>query len=384
MVQTNDPTVIEISLDNLLYNIDHIKQSIPQDLKIIAVVKDNAYGCGATPVASLLEKYNKVDMFTVARFDEAVQLRRDGITLPILILGRVSTECISGSTYKNFIYTLNEVNDCSRWSTLNKPIEFHINVDTGMTRMGILPHEINNVLCALSEKSNLHCKGIFTHFASADVPGTSTVAQQLALFNQSVHALRSNGIHPEFIHTSNSAALARFTPEGCTHVRPGIMLYGCKPDPAQEFPVSLKPIVTFKSNIVRLKQVPAGTKVSYGGHYSTPSETWIAVIPAGYAQGIPRFLSSCGEVLIRGKRYRIAGNVTMDYIMVNAGPQPEIALGDEVIIIGVQGHEEITPDEIAIKGNTIGYEIICNLGKSVRRIYRHNGSTLYEIPGTIF
>ncbi len=383
-MHTNDPTVIEISLDNLLYNVDHIKQSVPQDLKIIAVVKDNAYGCGATPIALMLEKYNKVDMFAVARFDEAVQLRKDGVSLPILILGKTSTESISGSMYKNFIYTLNEVNDCTRWLTLDNPVEFHINIDTGMTRMGILPHEIHNVLCTLSEKSNLRCKGIFTHFASADEPGTTTVTQQLALFNQSVQALRSTGIHPEFIHTSNSAALSRFTPVGCTHVRPGIMLYGCKPDPAQEFPVSLKPVVTFKSNIVRLKQVPAGTKVSYGGHYSAPTETWIAVIPAGYAQGVPRFLSSCGEVLIRGKRYRIAGNVTMDYIMIDAGPQPEIALGDEVIIIGVQGHEEITPDDIAIKGNTIGYEIICNLGTSVRRTYRHNGSTLYEIPGTIF
>lgn len=383
-MQTNDPTVIEVSLDNLLYNIDHIKQAIPHALKIIAVVKDNAYGCGATPVALTLEKYNKVDMFAVARFDEAMQLRNEGVNLPIIILGKTSTESISRSTYKNFIYTLNEVNDCSRWSALNNPVDFHINIDTGMTRMGILPHEIQNVLCILSEKSNLRCKGIFTHFASADVPGTTTVAQQLVVFNQSVHAIRSKGIHPEVIHTSNSAALARFTPEGCTHVRPGIMLYGCKPDPSQEFPVSLKPILTFKSNIVRLKLVPAGTKVSYGGHYSTPSETWIAVIPAGYAQGVPRFLSNRGEVLIRGKRYRIVGNVTMDYIMVDAGPQPEIALGDEVIIIGVQGHDEITPDEIAIEGNTIGYEIICNLGKSVRRIYRHNSSTLCEIPGTIF
>ncbi|HEX2958370.1 MAG TPA: alanine racemase [Chitinispirillaceae bacterium] len=383
-MQTNDPTVIEISLDNLLYNVDNIKQSIPPDLKIIAVVKDNAYGCGATPVASFLEKFHKVDMFTVARIEEAAQLRNNGISLPILILGKTSPELISESTGKNFIYTLNEVNDCYLWSKLNTPVEFHINIDTGMTRMGILPHEIHNVLCALKETTNLHCKGMYTHFTSADVPGTPTVAQQLSIFNHALSTLKTNGIHPEVIHTSNSAGLSRFTPEGCTHVRPGIMLYGCKPDPAQEFPIPLKPIMTLKSNVVRLKQVPEGTKVSYGGNYSTPSETWIAVIPAGYGQGIPRFLSSCGEVLIRGRRYRIAGNVTMDYIMVDAGPQPEIALGDEVIIIGVQGHDKITPDEIAIKGNTIGYEIICNLGKSIRRIYRHNGSITCEIPGTIF
>jgi alanine racemase len=133
-----------------------------------------------------------------------------------------------------------------------------------------------------------------------------------------------------------------------------------------------------------MKRVPKGTKVSYGGNYTTPAETWIGVIPAGYAQGVPRYLSNKGEVLIRGKRYKIAGNVTMDYIMINAGTDTELKVGDEVIIIGDQGNESITPDQIAITGNTIGYEVICNLGKSIRRIYKHNDSIVREIPGTIF
>jgi alanine racemase len=124
--------------------------------------------------------------------------------------------------------------------------------------------------------------------------------------------------------------------------------------------------------------------VSYGGNYTTAAETWIGVIPAGYAQGVPRYLSNKGEVLIRGKRYKIAGNVTMDYIMINAGPDSELRVGDEVIIIGDQGNESITPDQIAIAGNTIGYEVICNLGKSIRRIYKHNDGIVREFPGTIF
>jgi alanine racemase len=383
-VYLHDPTVIEISLDNLIYNVDHIKQSVNTALKVIAVVKDNAYGCGASPIASMLEQHNRVDMFAVARYQEAAQLRKDGIRLPILILGRTSPEVIQASLLENIIYTLNDLEDCTSWARLTVPVDFHIAIDTGMTRLGILPYEIDNVISVLSISQNLHCKGVYTHFACADDPGTTTVTQQLILFNQVVSTLRSRGISPEAIHFSNSAATVRFSPEGCTHIRPGVMLYGCKPDPKQDFAISLKSVISLKSCIVKLKRVPKSTKVSYGGNYTTAAETWIGVIPAGYAQGVPRYLSNKGEVLIRVKRYKIAGNVTMDYIMINAGPDSELRVGDEVIIIGDQGNESITPDQIAIAGNTIGYEVICNLGKSIRRIYKHNDGIVREFPGTIF
>jgi alanine racemase len=383
-VLLHDPTVIEVSLDNLMYNVDHIRQGIPAGLKIIAVVKDNAYGCGAGPVASLLEQSRQADMFAVARYDEAEQLRKDGISLPVLILGRTPPGIIQTSVLQDIIYTLNDIQDFDDWTALRKPVDFHINVDTGMTRMGILPSDIHKLLPGISRTSLLHCKGICTHFTSADTPGTVTVSQQTSLFFQTVDTLEKNGIHPQTIHISNSAASIRFPPEGCTHIRPGIMLYGCRPDPSQEFSISLKPVISLKSRVVKLKKVPKGTRVSYGGHYTTPVETWIGVIPAGYAHGVPRYLSNRGEVLIREKRYRIAGNVTMDYIMVDAGPVTEMSVGDETVIIGDQGKESITPDQIAILGNTIGYEVMCNLGRSVRHRYIHNGSIIREIPGTIF
>jgi alanine racemase len=383
-VFTHDLTVIEVSLDNLLYNINQIRLAIPGGLKVIAVVKDNAYGCGAGPVASILEQTRQADMFAVARYDEALQLRNDGVSLPILVLGRTAPGNIRDSSLHDIIYTLNDSEDLNDWTIIEKEIDYFINVDTGMTRMGMLPPEIDQLLPQLSTVSHLHCKGIYTHFTSADVPGTETVSQQTACFFQTLDKLKLNGMHPQAIHFSNSAASLRFPPEGCTHIRPGVMLYGCKPDPSQDFSISLKPVISLKSVIIKLKNVPKGTRVSYGGNYTTPEKTWIGVIPAGYAQGVPRYLSNKGEVIIRGKKFRIAGNVTMDYIMVDAGANPEICVGDEVVITGVQGEESISPDQIALHGNTIGYEVMCNLGRSVLHRYIHNGSIVREISGTIF
>lgn len=381
---THDSTVIEVSLDNLLYNVSQIRQLIPGGLKIIAVVKDNAYGCGAGPVASILEQTRQVTMFAVARYDEALQLRDAGVLLPILILGHTAPVTIRDSSLHDIIYTLNDIQDFHDWTIINKNIDFFVNVDTGMTRMGMLPHEINRLAPHLSTAGHLHCKGIYTHFTSADYPGTETVSQQTTRFFQTLEILKKNGIHPEAIHFSNSAASIRFPPEGCTHIRPGVILYGCKPDPSQDFSISLKPVISLKSVVIKLKKVPRGTRVSYGGHYTTPEETWIGVIPAGYAQGVPRYLSNKGEVIIREKKYRIAGNVTMDYIMVDVGANPEICIGDEVVITGEQGEESISPDQIALLGNTIGYEVMCNLGRSVLHRYVHNGSIIREISGTIF
>ena len=251
--------------------------------------------------------------------------------------------------------------------------------------MGLLPSEVEDFAKHLQNSSgNLLFEGVFTHMTSADVPGTETVQSQLASFRKALSVLRSHNLSPVHIHFGNSATVMLHGISECTLIRPGIALYGCKPDPAQDFPLDLKPVAALKGYIVRMKQVPAGTPVSYGAHYITEQTTWIATINAGYGQGVPRFLSNKGYVLIRGKKYRIAGNVTMDYIMVDAGPEPCIGIGDEAVIMGNQNGESITPDEIASMGNTIAYEILCNLSTAIDRYYYLNDSIVFHSSGSIF
>ena len=375
---------VEISLDNLLHNLAQIRSVLPAGIGQIAVVKDCAYGCGSVQIASVLEKRGSVEFFAVARPQEAFYLRESGINAPVLILGQADDNEICLSVKQNIIFTLNDLSDINHWKKLGVDIRFHLHVDTGMNRMGILPAEISDVIDQLKNASNLHLEGIYTHMASADEINTSTVNNQLNKFTYCIDQLRSADLSPAHIHYGNSAAFLRFPIDGCTLVRPGIALYGCNPDPAQDFNVNLKQAASLKSRVVKMKKVAAGEPVSYCGNYITEKETYIATIALGYAHGLPRFLSNAGEVLIGGKRYRIAGNVTMDYIMVDAGPNPEIFIGDDVVAIGQQGEETITADEIALHGKTIGYEILCNLGTSIDRFYMLDGKVIRHDKGFIF
>lgn len=375
---------VEISLDNLLHNLAQVRSVLPEGIGVIAVVKDCSYGCGSVMAARALERDGGVRFFAVARAREAYVLRGAGVMSRILVLGMTpSVELLAGAE-NDMLFALNDLNDLKRWKSYGRDINFHLAIDTGMSRMGLLPSEIGIFIELLKTAPNLHLDGVFTHMTSADEPNTATVTRQVELFTGCIEKLRQAGINPANIHYGNTATLLRFPIKDCTLARPGIALYGCKPDPAQDFGLNLKPVASLISQIVKMKKVPAGTPVSYGGNYVTPSETWIATIALGYAHGLPRFLSNKGEVLIRGKRYRIAGNVTMDYIMVDAGAYPTVSISDEVVALGTQGSETITADDIAVIGNTIGYEILCNLGTSIKRFYVQNGKTVNDNPGGIF
>ncbi|MFP4243130.1 MAG: alanine racemase [Chitinispirillaceae bacterium] len=375
---------IEISLDNLLHNLGEIRTLLPSDMGIIAVVKDCSYGCGSGVIARTLEKRGWVNFFAVARAEEAFVLRKAGVSRPVLVLGRATEEQLRAGLERNIVFTLNNPSDLYRWKAYPFNVRFHVNIDTGMNRMGLLPSELDEMLGLLEESPSLHLEGVFTHMACADEPGTDTVDRQLKTFWGSVEKLSEAGVSPDHIHYGNSATSMRFPLKGCTLARPGIALYGCRPDPAQEFKLRLRPVASLISRVVKMKKVPAGTSVSYGGNYVTPCETWIATVAMGYAHGLPRFLSSKGEVLIGYRRYRIAGNVTMDYIMVDAGPNPDISVGDEAVAMGSQGEDSITPDQIALLGNTIGYEILCNLGTSIDRVYLLEDRVVHHEPGVIF
>lgn len=384
MNKTGFSPYLEISLDNLLFNLRQIRTCLKRGIDILAVVKDCSYGCGSRLIAHTLEHHGKVAFFAVARPQEAFALRQEEIKSPILVLGRATDEQLVEGWKKGIVFTLTDLEDVSRWENCGCKVRFHVLIDTGMNRMGILPSEIDRLADKLLYCENLIFEGVFTHLANADEIDTPTVAHQLTIFRKSIDKLKSGGFDPAHIHYGNSATIMRFPPEDCTMVRPGISLYGCKPDPTQDFPVSLKPVTSLKSSVVKVKKVPSGTPVSYGGKYVTREDTFIATIALGYAHGFPRFLSNKGEVLIRGKRYKIAGNVTMDYIMVDVGQSTDISVGDEVVAIGYQEEESISPDDIALIGNTIGYEILCNLGTSIDRFYYSNGCVVLHEKGFIF
>ena len=384
MISTGFSPHVEISLDNLLHNINQIRSVIPSTAEIIAVVKDNAYGCGSIPIANTIEQYGNVKFFAVARAEEAIALRKSGLRGTIIVLGRVTAEQINECSIQNIIFTLNDLSDFDIWSRCHHDIRFHCNIDTAMHRMGLLPHEIPELIKRISSSSKFQLEGVFSHLAKADEPDTQTILIQRSIFFKSIQQLREKGINPLHIHFGNSAGLMCFPMDESTLVRPGIALYGCKPNPDKEFCLDLRPILSLKSAVAKLKKVPANTPVSYGGNYITQNETYIATIAVGYAHGIPRFLGNKGSILINGHRYKIAGNVTMDYVMVDAGPDPKMIVSDEAVAIGIQGREQITADEIAKIGNTISYEVLCHISTAIERFYLLKDSIVRHEESDIF
>jgi alanine racemase len=375
---------IAVSLDNVIHNLGEIRRIVPPAAGIMAVVKDNAYGCGSVMIGRILERHG-VSYLAVASAREARVLRDGGVTLPVLIFGPSIAEDIAWGANNNIVFSLNDLGDIDEWKHSGAVVRFHIAVDTGMGRLGILPDQAQQTADALKEAPGLNCEGIYTHCANADVQGTATVAQQLATFRRVRNILAGNGISPHHVHYANSAALLRFPPDpACTLARPGIALYGCKPDPVQDFGISLKPVVSLKAYVVKVKRVPPGTAVSYGGRYVTKSETHITTVSIGYGAGYPRRLSNKGVVLVGGRRYGIAGTVTMDYIMVDTGLSTDIRVGDEAVVLGCQGDDCITADEIAAQANTIGYEILCGLNRRIDRYYYLGGKVVHFLPGQIF
>jgi alanine racemase len=374
---------VEVSLDNLIHNLNQVKNSTPDSMAMMAVVKDNAYGCGSVMVTRVLEAH-EVGFFAVANAGEARALRMAGIRSPILVLGVSSSEDVRWGGNAGVRFTLNDLADLYNWKSLDCPIAFHTDIDTGMGRLGIAPSETSALISVLKSSPNLTCEGIFTHLANADNPDTGTISRQLANFRKVLNVLKENSITPRHIHYGNSAAIMRYPLEECTMVRPGIALYGCKPDPGQDFTLDLKPVLSLKSHVVKLKRVPVGTPISYGSRYITETETAIGTIALGYGQGLPRRLGNVGSVLINGLRYKIAGTVTMDFIMVDAGHSPLVKVGDEVVALGSQGTENIHPDDVALLCDTIGYEILCNISSTIDRFYILDGKTVHHEPGRPF
>lgn len=372
-ISSGRPTVGEVDLGALEFNYRQIKKRVPEGTKVLAVVKADAYGHGAIPISLRLEKLG-VEYLGVAISEEGVELRKGGVKAPILVLGGI----FGGEVDQIFRFRLTPVifrkdflKILSREAEKRgKKVKVHLKVDTGMGRLGVPLSLWPDFLREVRRFPKIETEGILSHFAMTDEEESFTQSQWRA-FQRAIAMAQELGISSQYLHMASSATLTAFPGYAAGLVRPGIMLYGSYPSPTFRSLISLKPVMTLKTRIHFLKSVPSGARISYGGTFTTKRESRIATLPIGYADGYSRSLSNHGEVLIHGKRAPVVGKVCMDFIMVDVTEMPRVSVGDEVILIGQQGGEQVTAEEIAGKINSISYEVLCSIGKRVPRIYKN-------------
>jgi alanine racemase len=368
------PTVGEVDLGALEFNYRQIQKRIPVGVKLLAVVKADAYGHGAIPVSLRLEKLG-VEYLGVAIPEEGVELRRGGVKVPILVLGGVyggDVEEIFRFHLTPVVFKKDSLRLLSREAEKRRrKVMVHLKVDTGMGRLGVPFSLWPDFLKEVKRFAELEVEGILSHFSMTD-EGKGYTQNQWRAFQKAVALAEEVGISCQYLHMASSATLMAFPSYSASAklVRPGIMLYGSYPSPTFRPLIPLKPVMTLKTHIHFLKRVPSGARISYGGTFTTERNSLIATLPIGYADGYSRHLSNRGEVLIHGKRAPVVGKVCMDFIMVDVTNIPRVSVGDEVILMGRQGREQITVEEIAEKINTISYDVFCLIGKRVPRFYK--------------
>jgi alanine racemase len=371
-IRSGRPTVGEVDLAALEFNYRQIKKRIPEGVKILAVVKADAYGHGAIPVSLRLEKLG-VEYLGVAIPEEGTELRKAGVKAPILVLGGIfgrDVDQIFRFRLTPVIFKKDSLKILSHEAERRgRKLRVHLKVDTGMGRLGVPLDLWPDFLKEVRRSPKVEIEGILSHFSMMDEEMDFTQGQWKA-FQGAAATAQGLGISCQYLHVASSATLTAFPAYCAKLVRPGIMLYGSYPSPAFQSLVPLKPVMTLKTHIHFLKRVPPGTRISYGGTFTTKRESLVATLPIGYADGYSRHLSNRGEVLIREKRAPVVGKVCMDFIMVDVTDIPRVSVGDEVILMGKQGKEQITTEEIAQKINSISYDVLCSIGKRVPRVYK--------------
>lgn len=363
----------EININHIIDNLTEIRAHVGSHTKVMLVIKADGYGHGAIPIAKALNDED-IDYIGVATIHEAVSLRKEGVGLPILILSYTPVDLYE--TLINFnltqtVYQMETVHELSEMAVrLGQKAKVHIKVDTGMNRIGFKPTDASlEHIDAISKMAGIEIEGLFTHFSKADEGETAFTDNQIKRFDAFVKQVKALGIHPPLVHYGNSAGMIDFKQAHGDLVRVGIALYGLYPsDMVDHNIVTLKPSLTLKSHVIHVKYIEPGDKVSYGGRYTAQERRRIATIPVGYGDGYPRALSCQGRVLINGQYAPIVGNVCMDQFMVDV-TDIQCEFNDPVTLIGVDGDHEITVEEIAAFRDTIPYEIICQLGKRIPRVY---------------
>lgn len=372
-------TYVKIDLDAIEYNIDNVKKKIDPSVKLLVVVKADAYGHGAVEVSRFLQ--NKCDFFGVACVDEAMELIDAGITKPILVLGYVSPseyEAVVEHNIRIPIFTYESAAELSaRAKKQNKTIPFHFCVDTGMSRIGFQVTEENADLCKkITQLSNIKAEGLFSHFATADEADLTKTNSQIRLFRDFIKMLESRGVDIPIKHLNNSAGIM-MVDECFDMVRCGIVTYGLYPsDEVDKGRLSIRPAMEWKSHISFVKSLAAGREISYGGTYVTKQDTVVATVPVGYADGYPRSLSNIGKVMVNGKYADIIGRVCMDQLMIDATNIDDIHIEDEVTLVGRSGDCILTMEEVANDAYSFNYELTCKIARRVPRVYYKNGEEI--------
>lgn len=362
MKESNSLTFLEVNLSSLRHNLSQVKTKV-SPAKVMAIVKADAYGHGAVPVSRALIAAG-VDMLGVVSVEEGIELRENGIKIPILVLGSFIEEEVKELVAYNLTATVFTKEHLSLLLQAQAEVGVHIKVDTGMGRLGVMVDEAGDFILKALESKNIRIEGIFSHFASAHLEDKSYAKEQFSRFSSLCRSLKEKGINLGLRHIANSAAILDLPETYLDMTRPGIILYGLWPSDYVQKAIEIKPVLTFKTRIVALKDIPPGWRISYGTTIAS-KKMKIALLPVGYSHGYSRSLSSKGYVSIRLKRAPIVGTVCMDMTMVDVSDIPGVSVGDEVILFG----EDISIDEIASLSGTINYEVITRISPRVKRVY---------------
>ncbi|MBI5234476.1 MAG: alanine racemase [Deltaproteobacteria bacterium] len=366
------PTAAIIHKDNLIANYCALRKRAAPGAKMLAVVKADAYGHGAIETVRALERQG-CEFFAVAILEEGLRLRDAGIKSPVLILCGVypgQAKALVGFGLTPVVFDLKmarALNAAAKKAGMIKKI--HLKLDTGMGRLGILNHEVHPFIRKLKQLEYLELEGVLSHFSDMEKEDKGFSKTQLKTFLKSLELIKEAGYNPPLVHMSNSAVAVDFKDAHFTLVRTGLMLYGSYPSERFKGCIRLEPVMEFKTRILYLKEIPKGFPVGYGRRFAAKRKTLIAVISAGYADGIPRRVTGKGEALVRGKRAPFAGTICMDLAVLDVTDVPEVKTGDEVVVIGAQGPERITVEEVARWAGTIPYEIFTNISSRVPRVY---------------
>lgn len=374
-----------VNLDAVINNIKVIHDKQGDTVKIMAVVKSDGYGHGALPIARCLEDKDYIYGFATATAEEALILRRCGISKPIMILGYTFPYAYEDMIREDIAFTVFRKDMAEEISVLatkmNKKAKVHIKVDTGMHRIGIrFDEEGMAFVKELLAMPGIDAEGIFTHLANADTSDKSDAYEQVERFKAFIQKIKQElGYVFPVRHCFNSAGLMEMQDDMFNVGRVGISMYGVWPsDEMMKDKMKLQPALSLHSRIVYVKTLPPGAKISYGGTFETVRETRVATVPVGYGDGYPRGLSNCGSVIIKGVRCPILGRVCMDQFMVDVTELPEVMEGDSVTLIGTDGDEEITVEQLCDLYGGFRYEMICDIGKRVPKEYYLEGKQIYS------
>jgi alanine racemase len=374
------PTWLEIDIKALRNNFHEIRKKTGPGLKLCPVVKANAYGMGAVGVAACLQDLG-CDYLGVALVEEGLELRESGITMPVIMIGAAAGEesirAAAANDIDISIHNFEALRSLSRVSSdLGRPIRTHLKIETGMGRLGVTPEETGR-WCEEAGRSGVDLVGAFTTFSSSDQPDSPRTPRQLEELKKAVAEMRRFGFDPPLLHAANSGAILNFPETLLTMARPGLLLYGIAPAPDTDIG-PMEPVASFRARVVQVSTFPSGHRFGYSGAFKASRDTRVAVLPAGYADGVNRLLGNRSEVLISGRRAPVIGRVSMDLVTVDVTDLPGVGVGDTATLIGADGGDEISAWDVAGLCGSIPWELFCWIGERVPRVFT-DGERAVEI-----